>query len=149
MLEKCNHIIGNLKSKYWVRTHKFSVTIPKSVQESKAFDKENGNALWWDAICKEMNNIRPDFEVWEKNISYLPTVYQKTTCHMIFDVKMGKNFRGKARFVADGNKTKTSAPITYSSVLSMDLVRITLKIVALNDLYVLACDIQNAYLTVD
>ena len=66
VLEKGNRIIVNLKSKYWVRTHKFGIKIPKSVQEAKAFDEENGNTIWWDAIYKEMNNIRPDFEVWEK-----------------------------------------------------------------------------------
>ena len=35
----------------------------------------------------------------------------------------------------------------YSSVVSRDLVRIALTIEALNDLDVLACDIQNDYLT--
>ena len=44
--------------------HKFGVNIPKSVQEAKAFDEDNGNTLWWDAICKEMNNIRTDSEIW-------------------------------------------------------------------------------------
>ena len=63
VLVKRNSIIGKLKSKYWVRTHKFGVKIPKSVQEAKAFDEKNDNTLWWDAICKEMNNTRPAFEV--------------------------------------------------------------------------------------
>ena len=40
-LAKRNHIIGKLKSKYWVRTHKFGVNKTKSVQEAKAFDEEN------------------------------------------------------------------------------------------------------------
>ena len=39
VLEKRNRMIGNLKSKYWVRTHKFGVNIHKSVQEAKEFDK--------------------------------------------------------------------------------------------------------------
>ena len=52
VLEKCNRIIGNMKSKYWVQTHKFGANIPKSVQEAKAFDEQNGNSLLWDAICK-------------------------------------------------------------------------------------------------
>jgi hypothetical protein len=48
----------NLKTKYcWVRSHKFGVKIPKSVDEAKDFDRENGNTLWWDAICKEMKNV--------------------------------------------------------------------------------------------
>ena len=69
VLEKHNRIIGKTNSKYWVRTHKFGVKIPKSVQVAKACDEENDNTLWWDAICKEMKNIRPIFEVWEKDIS--------------------------------------------------------------------------------
>ena len=82
--------------------HKFGVNTRKSVQEAKEFDEENGNTLWWEAICKEMKNIRPDFEVWEKDISGLPPGYQNITCHMIFDVKMDENFRRKAQFVAYG-----------------------------------------------
>ena len=37
--------------------------------------------------------------------------------------------------------------MTCSFVVSRDSVRISLTIAALNDLYILACDIQNAYLT--
>ena len=66
---------------------------------------------------------------------------------MIFDIKMGKNFRRKARQVAGGRKTEAPVSITYSSVVSGDSVRIALTIAALNGLKVLACDIQNAYLT--
>ena len=91
VLAKRNRIIGNLKSKNWVRTHQFSVKISKPVQEEKGFYDENGNTLWWDAICKELKKIRPAFEVWEKDISELPPLYQKITCHMIFDVNMGNN----------------------------------------------------------
>jgi hypothetical protein len=149
VLRKRNRIIGKINSKYWVRSHKFGVKIPKTVEEAISFDKENGNNLWWEAICKEMKNVRPAFEVWEKEISEIPPGYQKITCHMIFDVKMGENFRRKARFVADGHKTQTPAAMTYSSVVSRDSVRIALTIAALNDLDVLACDIQNAYLAAD
>ena len=77
----------------------------------------------------------------------MPPGYQNITCHMIFDVKMGEIFRRKAQFVAYGHKTKTPASITYSSVVSRDSFRVVLKIGALNDLDVVACDIQNAYLT--
>jgi hypothetical protein len=54
------------------------VKVPKTVAEAIAFDKENGDTLWWDAICKEMKNVRPAFEVWEKDISALPPGYQNT-----------------------------------------------------------------------
>ena len=62
---------------------------------------------------------------------------------------MGGNFRRKSRFVADGHKTKTLEEMTYLSLVSRDLVRTILKIAALNDLDVFACDIQNSYLMAD
>ena len=59
-------------------------------------------------------------------------------CHMIFDVKFGENFRRKARLVAGGHMTDTPNTLTYSSVVSHDSVHIVLKIVALNELSVMA-----------
>ena len=80
----------------------------------------------------------PAFEVWERDISELLPGYQNITCHIIFDVKMGKNFRRKARFVADWHKTKTPVEMTHLSVVSRDSVWVSLTIEALNDLDVLA-----------
>jgi hypothetical protein len=60
-LRKRNRIIAKLNSKYWVRTHKFGIKIPKTVAEAKAFDLENGDNLWWEEICKQMRNVRPAF----------------------------------------------------------------------------------------
>ena len=73
--------------------------------------------------------------------------FKKITGHLIFDVKLGENFRRKARFVADGHKTHAPPEITYSTVVSRDSVRIMLLIAALNDLELKAVDIQNAILT--
>ena len=66
---------------------------------------------------------------------------------MILDVKMGENFRCKARFVTGGHTTETPMSLTYSSVVSRDSVRIIPLTAALKGLQVMACDIQNAYLT--
>ena len=144
--KKRNRIISKVKSKYWTKTHKFGIKMPKSVEEARQLDKENGNTLWWDAICKEMKNIRIAFEEYDGDIGQLKG-YQHIPCHMIFDIKMGENFRRKARMVAGGHKTSTPTTLTYSSVVSRDSVRIDLTMAALNGLSVLACDIQNAYLT--
>ena len=46
MLKKHNQIIAKVKSKYWIQTDKFGVQIPKSVQEAKELDHQNGNNLW-------------------------------------------------------------------------------------------------------
>ena len=98
---------------------------------------------------KEMKNMRPAFEVFEGGIEELPTGYQEIKCHMIFDVKLGGNFCRKARLVAGGHTTETPATLTYSSIVSRDSVRIALTVTALNGLDLMACDIQNAYLTAD
>ena len=110
-------------------------------------DAKSGNTLWWDAICKEMKNVRPAFEVFEGGVQQLPSGFQEIKCHMIFDVKMGENFSKKARLVAGGHTTDAPATLIYLSVSSRDSVRISLTIAALNGLEVMACDIQNAYLT--
>ena len=61
---------------------------------------------------------------------------------MIFDVKLGENFRRKARLVGGGHKTFTPDSIAYSLVVSMDLVRIALIIAELNDLGILVYEIH-------
>ena len=73
--------------------------------------------------------------------------YQEIDLHMVFDIKLGENFRRKARMMAGGHKTKPPNSVTYSSVVSRDSVRICLLIAALNELDLQSADIENAYLT--
>ena len=105
VLKKRNHIIAKKKSKYWVKTHKYGIRVPRNVTEEKEYDNKEQNTLWWDVICKEMNNVKIAFEVWEKAVEKIPPGYQEVKCHMIFDVKLGENFRRKARMVAGGHTT--------------------------------------------
>ena len=102
VLKKKNRILSKVKSKYWTRTHKFGIRIPKSIKEAKDLDEENGNILWWDVIMLEMKNVRIAFEEFDGAEKDIPPGYQKIKCHMIFDIKMGENFRRKARMVAGG-----------------------------------------------
>ena len=146
VLKKRERIISKVKSKYWKRTHKFGIRVPKTPEEAKRLDQENGNHLWWDAVCQEMKNVDIAFEAYDGDVDDL-IGYQFVKCHMIFDVKMGENFRRKARMVAGGHMTEAPSSLTYSSVVSRDSVRIILTMAALNGLSTLASDIQNAYLT--
>ena len=52
VLRKRNQIVSKVKSNYWIRTHKFGINIPESITEVIVIDGENGDTLWWDAICK-------------------------------------------------------------------------------------------------
>jgi len=58
LLKKRNRVISKVKLKYWVRTYKVGIRVPKSVAEAKRLDEAKGDALWWDAICREMKNVR-------------------------------------------------------------------------------------------
>ena len=44
--------------------NKFSVQVPKSYQDAMHLDKDNGNTLWADAICLEMDQIM-DYRVFQ------------------------------------------------------------------------------------
>ena len=67
----------------------------------------------------EMENSCVAFREFDGSISDL-VGYKKITAHMIFDLKLGENFRRKARFVADGHKTGAPAALTYSTVVARD-----------------------------
>ena len=143
---KKNRILSKVKSKYWQRTHKYGIRIPKSVEEAYCIDKENGNRLWTDAISEEIVKVRGAVEECTKSPDKL-VGYQEIDLHMIFDIKLGENFRRKARMVVGGHMTKPPSSVTYSSVVSRESVRIMLMVAALNDLEIQSADIKNAYLT--
>jgi len=146
VLKKRDRIIGKVVKRFNKVTHKFGIEIPTSVEHAYRLDKENGNTIWTDAIEKEMLNVRVAFKTLSED-DKVPPGYQKMTCHMIFEVKLGEGFRRKARMVAGGHMVEAPAHMTYSSVVSRETVRIALTIAALNSLEVKASDIQNAYLT--
>jgi hypothetical protein len=104
-LKKRNRFLSKVKSKYWQQTHKYGIEIPKSVKHALELDQKNGDNQWWDAIMTEMANVRVAFQVFDGERKQLPPGYQEIKCHMIFDVKLGENFRRKARYVAGGHVT--------------------------------------------
>ena len=101
-------------------------------------DEENKNNLWQNRIEEEMEKLKAI--VAESTTSPENLVrYQQIDLHMIFDIKLGENFRRKYRLVAGGHNTKASGSIKYSSMVLQGSVRICLLIAALN-----ALDIQSA-----
>ena len=57
--------MSKVKSKYWERTHKYGIRIPKTVQEAYAIDTENGDSYWTDAIREEMAKIKGAVRVYD------------------------------------------------------------------------------------
>ena len=110
-----------MKSKYWQRTHKYRIKIPKSVKEAYWFDGENVNKLSTDGVKEEKNKVI--VAVQESNVSPEKLIgHQEIGLHMIFDMKLGENFRRKARMIFCGHPTKTPSSVTYISVISLDSV---------------------------
>ena len=145
ILKKRETLIAKINTK---RPHrkgrmKFGVIVPDSVEHALELDRMNGNTLWFDAIQKEMQNNKIAFKLLQRGAKP-PPGYKKIRCHMNFEVKI--DLRCKARYVAGGHLTDPPSSITYSTVVSRESVRIAFLIAALNDLNILAGDIQNAYL---
>jgi hypothetical protein len=141
-LRKRDRIIKKVKTRYWKRTHKFGIELPKTVEEALRIDEETGTDYWRKAIEKEMRNVMPAFEFRDDNV--VPIGYKHIDCHLVFDIKA--DLTRKARYVAGGHQTDPPKDSVYSSVVSRDSVRIAFTIAALNDLDILAGDVQNAYL---
>jgi hypothetical protein len=141
-LRKRDRIIKKVKSRYWKRSHKYGIELPHSVQAALDIDRRTGTTFWRDAIEKEMKNVLMAFEYPEDGTP--PIGYKKIRCHMIVDVK--STLTRKARMVAGGHLTDPPKESVFSSVVTRDSVRIAFTVAALNDLDVLAGDVQNAYL---
>ena len=58
--------------RHCLKTHKYGIRVPNIVEEAIIIDKEHGDTLWWDAIMKEMKNVRPALEVFEKRKEDIP-----------------------------------------------------------------------------
>ena len=118
---------------------KFGVEVPTNVKEAMLLDEKNGNHLWEEAIKKEMKNARVAFQLLERE-DKPPPGYKRITCHLIFDVNF--DLTRKARYVAGGHLTDPPSSLTYASVVTRDSVRLGFLIAALNDLDILAGDVQ-------
>jgi transposase InsO family protein len=144
-LKKKMRIIAKIKTRYLLRTHKFGIELQKSVKDALEIDRRTNTTFWRDAINLEIKNVDVAFSDLDDN-ERIPVGYQQIRCHMIFDIKVG-SLKRKARYVAGGHTTDAPTAMTYASVVSRESVRIGLLIAALNNLSILAADIQNAYLT--
>jgi hypothetical protein len=73
-----------MNSHYIRKSHKFGLELPQTVKEALALDAKNGYNVWYDAIGKEMKNVKVAFNILEEEQS-LPLGYKFIPCHMIFD----------------------------------------------------------------
>jgi hypothetical protein len=120
VLKKRGHIIAKItkgKSKYWARTHKYGIKLPKTVAEALEIDRHTGTTFWRDAIEKEMKNVSIAFKFSDE--ATIPVGHKHITRHMVFDVKM-VGLVCKARLVAGGHLTDPLVNSVYSSVVTRE-----------------------------
>ena len=93
VLKKRAHIISLIKQSsahYLKRNQKYGIYLPRTVEEALMIDKGNGRTLWYDAIAKEMTNIKVAFNILDVDES-IQRNHQFVKRYMIFNLKM-ENF---------------------------------------------------------
>jgi hypothetical protein len=108
-------------------------------------DKKNGNTKWQDAMQEEINSLL-DYSTFEDKgkIKYL-TGYMNIHVNFVFAVK--HDLRHKAQLVAGGHLTNpNTTDNTYSSVVSLRGMRITIAAAERNDLDIMVGDVSSTYL---
>ena len=142
-LRKRDVIISSVINRVKDTTHKYGIEVPRTIEDAKELDRRNGTRDWQNAVDKEMRNVAVAFEILPLGVQ-APPGWSRSSGHLVFDVKM--DFTRKARWVKDGHRTPDPHRSTFAGVVSRESVRIALTYAALNNLDVVAADIQNAYL---
>ena len=128
------------------RKFKFGVEVPKNPAHALAIDKQNGTSGWKESIKKELDQIH-DFKTFKvvPDDEPMPLGYKRIPYHIIHDVKF--DGRLKSRLVAGGHRSpEIHKEDRFSTVVSMEAVRIGFMLAKLNGLQVCAGDIGNAHL---
>jgi Reverse transcriptase (RNA-dependent DNA polymerase) len=128
------------------KKYKFGVEVPRNVKDALRIDKEQGTDGWQKAIDLELSQIL-GYETFKplSEGDRIPVGYKRIPYHIVFDVKF--DGRLKARLVAGGHRSPdVPREEVFSSVVSMEAVRIGFVLARLNGLTVCAGDIGNAFL---
>ena len=112
-LKKRSRIVAAVSNRYLLKTHKFGIELPKTVEDALAIDKATSTTYWKDAIDLEIKNVDVAFQDLEDN-EKVPVGYQFVKCHVIFDVKAG-SLKRKARYLAGGHMTEPPAAATFEA----------------------------------
>ena len=128
------------------KTYKFGVEVPKNPSDALRIDRETGTTGWRDSIKAELDQIHAYdvFKVVPDGVP-MPQGYKRIPYHIIHDVKF--DGRLKSRLVAGGHcSPEVDKEDRFSTVVSMEAVRIGFMMAKLNGLQVCAGDIGNAFL---
>jgi hypothetical protein len=126
--------------------HKLGIHVPRSYSKAVMLHVANANALWQDAIdtehaqlleCQTSENI-------EHDRSKIPNGFTSPRLHLIIDVEV--DLHQKAWLIAGSHLTEDPQDATYSGIVSLNNVRITMSVAELHGLNIIAADVCNAWL---
>jgi hypothetical protein len=105
---------------------------------------KNGNTKCADAMQEELDSLLK-FNTFKdmSELLYL-TGYKNMKAHFVFAVK--HDLHHKARLVAGGHLTDPSIDGTYSSVVSLQIMRIVTVAAERNNLAIMVGDVSSVYL---
>jgi len=128
------------------KKYKFGVEVPANVKHALQLDQENGNTGWKEAIALEIKQLN-DYQTFivVPDNQPMPRGYKRIPHHIVFDVKF--DGRLKARLVAGGHRTPdVPKDESFSTVVSMEAVRLGFILSHMQGKLVCAGDVGNAYL---
>mmetsp|Transcript_25890 Transcript_25890/g.30071 ORF Transcript_25890/g.30071 Transcript_25890/m.30071 type:complete len:191 (+) Transcript_25890:856-1428(+) len=128
-------------------TFKYGIEVPRHVNHAIRLDAQNGNTYWQDSMKKEVDSLLIDMDCFEfKEEGHCPgEEYQKTTLHMVFDVKHDLLQR-KSRLVAGGHLVDLiDTPVYSSSTVKSISIQLLHVIAHKANLKQLSGDIGNAF----
>ena len=117
VLKRRTRLIKMSQSRHKRSGYKFGIRIPRSTAEALEIDKEDKTTEWFDAIMKEMENVRIAFDI-KQNGEAAPPGHKKIPLTMIFDIKL--DFTKKARLVAGG---ASNGPTNFDDLLISRVTR--------------------------
>ena len=108
-------------------------------------DKDNGNTFWADAVCRALDQLFSYKTFRDLGPGGLPgPEFKKIKIRFVFDVKADRRRTG--RLVAHGDMTPEPDEAVYSSVATLQSLRIVIFLAELNGLKLMQGDVGNAYL---
>ena len=128
------------------RKFKFGVEVPRSPRHALQLDKLAGTTGWKESIGLELKQLK-DYKTFlvVPDGTPLPKGYKRIPYHIVFDVKF--DGRKKSRLVAGGHRApKQPKDDIFSSVVTMEAVRMGFLLAEMQDLLVCAGDVGNAFL---
>ena len=120
------------------------IQVSRNVKEAYELDAKNGNTKWQDAMKEEIDALLMFITFIDHGkIPYLEG-YKNIIVHFVFDVK--HDLRHKARLVAGGHLTDPSTDGTYSGVVNLRTMRISITVGEMNGLSIMVGDVSSTYL---